>query len=361
MQTRLAIYDAEDGRLRARVPLDGARWIGGVWVSSDSRRCAVRYEIPGDTVFQVLSVADGALLAEVRRPSPGMRWPSPDLDRLYAIHPAPGGGGQLEAIDIGSGGTIARRAWPLNAGLLVTPDGRRLMTTDGDRRPCLLDAASLARVARFDGGMGFGVLTAMSPDGQTVTLGGTDRAIHVFRPTGPDCPESPAGVFAFPHLYLLLVAFAGAAIYLARDARRRGDRAAADAILPTLRFAPAVLLAAAGLLTAHDLLRVALGFGVNWAAPERLLAGPVLLLAAWHLPTRSRFWRYTTIALLLAALVPLALATRAALASSFAPIVPVIDTTIAVPRAVFIAAMTAAIGAALAMVAELSLAGRRLG
>ncbi|HSI34028.1 MAG: WD40 repeat domain-containing protein [Phycisphaerae bacterium] len=355
----ILVRDLTDGRLLVSTPLgiSGANWIQFL-PSADSSRFAILTSKDNGLCVQIRAVANARLLTQFWRPAFSSCEFSPNLDRaLIQLLPR---ASELEVVDTATGQALARRDWDA-ASPYPLADGRRFVSYGDDLRTHLFDLNSLRRIASFDPGAVMAWDLTLSPGGNSIAGRNHAGNVAVFRRTGPDCPESVAGIFAFPHLYLFAIAFAAAAIYLARDARRRGDRAATDAVLPTLRWSPAVLLVAAGLLTAHDLLRVALGFGVNWAAPERLIAGPVLLLAAWHLPTRSRFWRYVSIALLLAALVPIGLATRAALASSFAPIVPLLDTTIAVPRAVFIASMTVAIGAALAMVAEIATGRRRAG
>jgi hypothetical protein len=135
------------------------------------------------------------------------------------------------------------------------------------------------------------VLT-VAPDGRAILVRGklgTGNGYVLFRPTGRDCPESPLGVLAFPHTWLLALGLTAATLSLRRDARRRA--AHGTEILTPFLVLP--LLIVAVVLTLHFAIEACLGHIVQTPAP-------LLLLGAVGLATGSRLWRLLALALLIA-------------------------------------------------------------
>jgi hypothetical protein len=130
---------------------------------------------------------------------------------------------------------------------------------------------------------------SFSPDAQTIARH-DGRDLHLYRPAGPDCPESTLGLLAFPATWLITLALFAAVASLAADARRARTSAATRIPPPLLTTG---LLILASLFTLQFALTAALGrFPSNPA--------PLLLLAAIGLTTHSRFWRVVTLWLLAA-------------------------------------------------------------
>jgi hypothetical protein len=112
--------------------------------------------------------------------------------------------------------------------------------------------------------------------------------LAVYRRAGWDCPQSAAGALAFPQTWGAALCFAAAALSLFADARR--GRADQPGSVPARAL---VVVAAAA--TLYALLDACFGRFAIWPAP-------ILLIASVGWVTGARFWRFTTIALLCAAL-----------------------------------------------------------
>jgi hypothetical protein len=124
--------------------------------------------------------------------------------------------------------------------------------------------------------------SVISPDGRTVVacIDPNRRKLAIYSKTGPDCPESHLGALALPHVWLLSILLTATVGTAARDARR----AKVDTSLPPPSFVPNALILLSLLPTLHFLLAAALG---RWT----LNPAPAILLAAIGLLTHSRFWR----------------------------------------------------------------------
>ncbi len=136
-----------------------------------------------------------------------------------------------------------------------------------------------------------------SPDGQTIVASLGNRSTsavpvtegyRIFHKTGWDCPESPIGMFAFSHFWLLLVLLIGSTVSLLADARRQ---AAASGVYQPHPILLVGLCAVGLVLSFHFIVEACLN---EWIRTPALL----LLVASIGLAGGSRIWRLITLILL---------------------------------------------------------------
>jgi WD40 repeat protein len=218
---------------------------------------------------------------------------SPDGERVAMVEVTSAGRLELSILDLKTGPSAVHHLFNFthDAPLAFFPDGRQLLTS-GPEYDCLgiYDTSSLQPRAILRGQNHYFAHLAISPDATHLAAYAGDDTIYFYRKTGPDCPESPWGALAFPHLWLLIALATAAAFSLRRDA----DRASSDLTLPVARFALALFLITLP-RTLHVLVAACIG--------ERFLTpAPLILLASIGLATGSRFWRLLTLTALAAAL-----------------------------------------------------------
>jgi hypothetical protein len=206
--------------------------------------------------------------------------------------------GRLDFYDTATGRLLAsHNDRPLiNVGLM--PDSKRFVARDpASGYPGLFSLSSAHPVAtlRLPYPPPLNPSCTPSPDGRTTLFTDRDRSprwtTHLFHPTGPDCPESPRGLLAFPHTWLLIASFTALAFSLRRDAApAQGDPLAKALTL-------AILLAT---------LPRTLQFILEGATGQFLLTpAPLLFLCGIGLATASRFWQAVTIVPLVVELIVL--------------------------------------------------------
>ncbi len=118
-------------------------------------------------------------------------------------------------------------------------------------------------------------------------VGVSTDEVHFFKPPGPECRLSRLGILGMPHTWLLIVAGLATVVSLIFDARRRS----AVTIVPLWISLPTGILVAAASL--YTLLWLILG-------RRELTPVPLLLFVMIALSLGSKFWRWTSLALLAA-------------------------------------------------------------
>jgi hypothetical protein len=229
---------------------------------------------------------------------------SSDATRVAALELQPAGPGvrlnqhSLVVRELAGGAVLYDQPCDVPVPARFFPDNRRLVAGHRDTpEPAVIDPRHARPLAVLPmGGVDYGGAgPVVSPDGETVAVpaGEGDRELALFRRAGWDCPESPRGALAFPHLWLTAALFTGTTLSLAADARRARP--------PAVSHPPP-----AGVVI--GLMAVALPLSVYFvlsAAVSRLPPLPVavvLLILAVGLVTHGRFWRVAALSVIAATL-----------------------------------------------------------
>jgi WD40 repeat protein len=220
---------------------------------------------------------------------------SPD-GRLLAVLETvlPAGTPALHLIELPSGKEIARRGCPMDwrfHNLRFFPDNSRLLVHSGAFGDLtLLEVPSLGMLANVPGRL---FPSAIAPSGRYITVLDystiyTSRRVRVYRQVGGECRESTLGVLGMPHVWLLLVLVAGAALSLRADAARRASEPPGRWV----SLVALVLLVGALPRAGQFLLTLCVEGRVLWSAT------PLVLICAIGLASGSRTWRMITMLVL---------------------------------------------------------------
>ncbi|HUR53978.1 MAG TPA: hypothetical protein VMZ71_07595, partial [Gemmataceae bacterium] len=254
------VVDALTGReLTTPIPIHASRWSTA---SDDSRSASL------DVFFQSFGPSRPLRVRPLVAPGP----PDPPAETTALVTTTPGRGQ-----------------------LLFFPDDRRLFAPGPDPYSmAIYDTPSLRALAVFRDYPHRIIRAAAAPGSKHLAIADFEGTTTVYQPTGPDCPESPIGALAFPHLWLLALLTTALALTHRRDARR-----AAHHLPPTTAMLSLALLFLALPRTRHCLIGLCIG--------ERILTpAPILLLASIALATGHNLHRLATL-ILLAATLPLEL------------------------------------------------------
>lgn len=191
----------------------------------------------------------------------------------------------FSCFDLATSRPLSQRPFSGKTEIGFFPDGRKLIAAAPDTRDLAIYYPDRPDpIAILPQTPGFISLRRISPDGRTIALMDDHDVVHLYHPTGPDCPESTLGLFAFPHTALLLALLIAAALSLRHDAARHAP--------PHAHHLLSLLLLLATLpRTYHFLLAAALGHLL-------LTPAPLLLLSAIALRTGATLWRWTAFTLL---------------------------------------------------------------
>jgi hypothetical protein len=202
------------------------------------------------------------------------------------------GANNLEVYDLATGARIVNRPTRMGSKPKFFPNSHRLISdvgSGGTNRPTVIDPTQhqpLAILPCAPKDVPRGVLVRADGRMMAMALGGNQRRVAIYEPTGRDCPESPLGALAFLQTWATALFFGGFALCLFRDARRvRG--AASISISPLLTIG---LVGITALLTLAGILAACLG-RVQVAA----IPAPVLFVASVGLATHARVWRLLTL------------------------------------------------------------------
>jgi hypothetical protein len=289
------VYDAHTG--------GQLRWVNlGAFAAGSPAEVALSDDAERIAVAAITPAGGGGGLFGPTVPGPGTSITPGPNPMILIPPPPPPTSATISIRQTSDGRTLATRTCPPSWVPEFFPGSHRLLTTDLDSgRMAVVDAEHAQPLAvlpaRHVAGEGRG-LKGIAPDGRTIVASGDDEdtALAIFRSAGWQCPESPRGALAFPHVWLTAAAIALLTLSLVSDARRARTGVAVRAPSAMLT---AVLVVAALPLTVHFVVEACLG-RVMWSP------APLLLVAAVGLAGHGRGWRLVAL-LLLAGTVPLLL------------------------------------------------------
>jgi hypothetical protein len=234
-------------------------------------RHSITLDAPARAVTEAQLAPDARTLAARYSPSPGIlrtRFYDAPTNRLLATHD---------------------RNWTY---INFFPDSQRFVCYDREyHKPAIFRIGAKQPIAVIDNTHDWSAGPIINADGSLLALVDYSAGeATIYRPTGPDCPESPLGALAFPHTWLLILLTSALALSLQSDARKQSLTSSTFHPLSSILVFSLLLLALPR--TLHLLLTA--------ATQQKLLLtpGPLLLLAAIGLATNSRFWRFATLTLL---------------------------------------------------------------